>query len=200
MSRSRSALLLVFVRNLVKGKVKRRLAAVLGEDEALRIYTQLLHLTQAATAALRTEKWVYYSDYIPKSDLFDRGGFLRRLQKGGDLGERMQLAFAEGFEAGHAPVLIIGSDCPGLSTTHVEAALAALKKRPYVLGPAQDGGYYLLGMCVPRPSLFVEMPWGGEEVCDLTLHRLPAGSYYLLPKLQDIDRVEDLPTLPPANL
>lgn len=193
-------LLLIFVRNPELGKVKQRLAATLGKSAALRAYKGLLSQTQATTAKISINKWVCYSNYIPQRDNFDVGGYEKKLQTGADLGQRMQHAFAEGFNQGHRPVLIIGSDCPELQPKHLRSALQALHSKPYVLGPAQDGGYYLLGMQQHSPSLFVDMPWGTQHVTALTLKRMPKDSYTLLPTLQDLDTAEDFKKLSAQGL
>ena len=192
MTKGQGALLLIFVRNPLRGQVKTRLAATMGPAKALDIYRQLLRHTQQVAAQLSVPKWVYYSDYVPSSDLFSRALFSKKLQRGADLGARMRHAFEEAFAADYAPVLIIGSDCWTLQLSHLEEALEALRKQPYVLGPAQDGGYYLLGMQHPRPDLFINIDWSTDQVLRQTISRLPTGSYHLLPQLNDIDTATDL--------
>lgn len=116
-------------------------------------------------------------------------------QPGGDLGERMQQCFRQAREAGVGHHLIIGTDAPELDAEHLEMALAALAERDMVLGPARDGGYYLIGLSVsPPPALFRDIPWGGPEVLGLTLARAQeAGlSLRLLPTLDDVDHPEDI--------
>ena len=186
-------LLMVFVRNFERGQVKKRLAASWGEEAALRFYKRLVACTHKVASLLDVSKWVCYSRFLPREDVFDRGGFLRKQQKGEHLGDRMQRAFAEGFSEGYAPILIIGSDCPALRLDHLEEALLCLREKDYVLGPARDGGYYLLGMRQYEASLFKNISWSTAQVLRQTLARMPVGSSYgLLPVLSDVDRAEDV--------
>ena len=142
-----------------------------------------------------TKKWVVYSDFIPKNDLFDKGDFVRKLQCGSNLRRAQPGSMSEGFEAGYKPIIIIGSDCAALQSTHLSAAWEALQSSPYVLGPAKDGGYYLLGMRHFNAQLFTDLPWSTAEVAALTLARMPKNSCHMLPVLSDIDRAEDLESM-----
>jgi uncharacterized protein len=118
-----------------------------------------------------------------------------RPQADGDLGRRMERAFATCFDEGFARVVVIGSDLPDLSADLLTEALALLDSHPVVLGPARDGGYWLLGLREPAPYLFEDVPWSTPEVLSVTLARLrerglePA----LLPTLADLDEAADLP-------
>jgi len=95
-------------------------------------------------------------------------------------------------------MLFIGADIPDLAAAHLLQAAAALRVAPAVIGPAEDGGYYLLGLRDPMPFLFDDMPWGADQVFGLTVGRLAARgiSPALLPELADLDRPEDLPRWP----
>ncbi|MGH2643857.1 MAG: TIGR04282 family arsenosugar biosynthesis glycosyltransferase, partial [Chitinophagaceae bacterium] len=119
-----------------------------------------------------------------------------------DLGERMKQAFETIFQLGYQKIVIIGSDCYELETADIEVAFELLgetsgkkNKKSIVIGPANDGGYYLLGMQEPFPEIFNEIPWSTSEVLNTTLLKLKQEniSYMLLPVLTDIDIEPDLP-------
>jgi rSAM/selenodomain-associated transferase 1 len=115
-------------------------------------------------------------------------------QQGSDLGERMNNAFLQAFAAGYTKTLLIGSDCPDISRAIVTRGFALLDTHNIVLGPAYDGGYYLIGLCRPEPELFSDMEWGTERVLQQTLDKINVlgMTAAFLPKLRDIDRIEDL--------
>lgn len=117
-----------------------------------------------------------------------------RPQVGSDLGVRLSRAFRKAFDPGMRKVVIIGTDCPGLNVELIQKSFDALKRADVVLGPALDGGYYLVGLRRPIPELFVGVSWGTGQVLEQTrliLHRLQI-SLELLPPLSDVDRPEDL--------
>ncbi len=186
--------LIIFVKNPEKGKVKTRLAKDIGDDQALHVYHRLLQYTKSISKPLNSEKLVYYSDFIDNNDLWDNMTFEKHLQNGADLGERMQNAFAEAFARGQQRVLIIGSDCVELETYMIKEAFAVLENNDVVIGPAKDGGYYLLGMRKFYPTLFENKPWSSEDLLMDTIIDLKKlnAPYYLLKTLSDIDHVEDL--------
>jgi uncharacterized protein len=186
--------LIIFVKNPEKGKVKTRLAKDIGDDQALHVYHRLLQYTKGISKPLNSEKLVYYSDFIDNNDLWDNMTFEKHLQNGADLGERMQNAFAEAFARGQQRVLIIGSDCVELETYMIKEAFAVLESNDVVIGPAKDGGYYLLGMRKFYPTLFENKPWSSEDLLMDTIIDLKKlnAPYYLLKTLSDIDHVEDL--------
>jgi rSAM/selenodomain-associated transferase 1 len=189
-----STALIIFVRNPVHGKVKTRLAKVIGDDRALEIYILLLKHTFDITKGLKCKKFVFYANEIAQDDLWSGADFGKRLQRGNDLGERMQNAMNELFIKGFSQVIIIGSDCFELNSSVLEDAISYLNKNDAVFGPAQDGGYYLLGLKTLIPELFVNKKWSTNEVAKETINdfkRLQI-SYYLLPKLNDIDDAFDL--------
>ncbi|MEX2601866.1 MAG: TIGR04282 family arsenosugar biosynthesis glycosyltransferase [Balneolaceae bacterium] len=194
MSQRSSRLLIIFIRNPVHGKVKTRLAKSIGDDKALRVYRELLEHTREVAAVTDSDRQVWYSEDTDEQDEWNQPLFSRHRQRGESLGERMEEAFALGFESGYNEIVIIGSDCPALKTGHLEEAFRELRRFDLVLGPSVDGGYYLLGMNRFYKELFRDMPWSGPELCGRTLDvaqelRLQV---YKLETLNDIDTAEDL--------
>ncbi|MEL6391394.1 MAG: TIGR04282 family arsenosugar biosynthesis glycosyltransferase [Bacteroidota bacterium] len=188
------AALIIFVKNPIAGKTKTRLASDVGNEMALAMYGQLMDYTRQETLKLGgVDRLLYYSDFIPKSDMWSMGGFDRRLQDGPDLGERMENAFTEAFSQGAERVIIIGSDCPGVTSNLIVEAFGQLQENDLVLGPALDGGYYLLGMKEVQPSLFRNMEWSIESVAEETRLRAKEANLSLaeLPELSDVDYLED---------
>lgn len=177
----------VFARLPVPGKVKTRLIPALGEEGAARLYARLLAHTVAAAreSGLDFELRVTGGDPAAFHELY--GDDLSvTLQGEGDLGARMA--------AVEPPCLIIGTDCPAMSAPLLKAATGALEERRVVIGPASDGGYYLIGLRQPMAFLFEDMPWSTPRVLDETLARLVAQGIgpAVLPELADIDTPEDL--------
>ena len=150
---SNSDALIVFVKNPVAGKVKTRLAATLGSPQALEIYLKLLAKTRNTVASLACTRYVFYSDTVDEADEWTSPPFLKRLQQGPDLGIRMYAALREVLNH-HPKAALIGSDIPELAGTQLQAAFLALDTHDYVLGPAKDGGYYLIGMKTPSAAVF----------------------------------------------
>lgn len=187
-------LLMLFVRNPELGKVKTRLAASVGPEEALEIYMHLLQHTKEVTQNLSTDKLVYYSNNVEQQDLWPNDKYQKRVQPNGDLGEKMSEAFKAAFEDGYESVVIIGSDCHQLTQEIIEKAFHALETNDVVIGPALDGGYYLLGMKKLHPTLFQNKRWSTEHVFPDTLHDIEKLhlSHVILPELSDVDYIEDL--------
>lgn len=185
-------LLLIFTRNPELGKCKTRLAATIGDRAALDIYNFLLAHTVRVTQGLRAKKQVYYSDTIWENDIWDSMVYEKKLQIGNDLGERMAHAFAAGFKAGFQKIIIIGSDLFDLKQTDLEEAFKTLDNADYVLGPALDGGYYLLGMKQMNTKLFENKLWGTNNVLKASLYDLKNETVGLLKAKNDIDIFEDI--------
>lgn len=185
-------LLLIFTRNPELGKGKRRLAATIGDQAAFNIYKFLLDHTVTITKNLYAEKQVYYSEEIWEDDIWDHKKFAKKLQTGDDLGARMANAFQEGFQNEYQKIIIIGSDMLDLSQEDLEAAFKALEKSDFVIGPAEDGGYYLLGMKKFMPELFKNKSWGTETVLKDTLADLENKTTALLETKNDVDYYEDI--------
>tara|TARA_R110002124_G_scaffold99337_1_gene245316 strand:- start:48254 stop:48868 length:615 start_codon:yes stop_codon:yes gene_type:complete len=185
-------LLIIFTRNPELGKCKTRLAATIGDVAALEIYKYLLAHTASITEDLLVHKEVHYSDEIHHNDIWNDSIFRKKSQKGYDLGERMKNAFKAGFKDGYDKIIIIGSDMYDLSPQDLEHAFTALSVNDYVLGPAEDGGYYLLGMKKLNNSLFENKKWGTNTVLNDTLNNLLNENIELLPFRNDIDYYEDI--------
>lgn len=186
-------LLIVFVKNQVKGKVKTRLAETVGAEKALKIYQKLVDHTYSAVEPLDADKEIWFSQFIPDENGLSGGKFGRKLQKGTDLGERMSKAFREAFDRNYRKVMIIGSDCAELTTALLQEAYERLDEYDLVIGPAEDGGYYLLGMNRFYRRLFEDLPWSTDKVLTQTLAIADDLNVkvHLLPELNDVDREED---------
>ncbi len=187
-------LLIIFCKNPELGKVKTRIAATLGEEKALAIYYKLINYTQQITAPLPFDKVVYYSNFIDREDNWSNDHFKKALQKGNDLGERMKHAFSESFGQGFSSVCIIGTDCIEITEKIILDAFEVLEKTDAVLGPAKDGGYYLLGMNTLWPDLFHNKSWSTDSVSRDTIQDFESLklSYSLLPTLSDVDEEKDV--------
>jgi rSAM/selenodomain-associated transferase 1 len=189
-------LILVFVRNPELGKVKTRLAKTIGDSNALTVYTILLQHTESVLNAISGDKVVYYSEEVQHSDLWCETVYQKKLQKGADLGARMEDAFETAFKNSYENVVIVGSDLYDLNPTHIEDALKALEHHDVVIGPSIDGGYYLLGMKKLYPAIFKNKQWGTDSVLETTLKDLDPQNVKLLEALNDIDTYEDLKAHP----
>ena len=187
-------LLIIFVKNPEKGKVKTRLAKDVGDDRALEIYKQLLDHTHSITTHLSMEKHVYYSQNIIDGDIWDIGNYKKFVQEGIELGDKMSAAFKRSFPEGARPVCIIGSDCLELSEQIIRDAFESLKTHDFVIGPAKDGGYYLLGMKQFHPQIFENKTYSTSSVYDEAQAEISklGKSLHILPTLSDIDQIEDL--------
>lgn len=181
----------IFARLPVPGKVKTRLIPALGEMGAARLYERLLAQTvdTARESGLEFELRIEGGDAAAFHEMF--GSDIEVIDQGeGDLGAKMARV--------EAPALLIGSDCPGVSAPLLRAAAGALLDRRVVLGPANDGGYYLIGFREPVPYLFQSMAWSTPSVLSETLRRLAERGVgpAVLPELADIDTPEDLAQWP----
>ena len=185
-------LLLIFTRNPELGKCKTRLAKTVGDETALDIYSFLLGHTVSVTQNLNAAKQVWYSEEIWEDDIWDDAFYDKRLQKGKDLGIRMANAFQEGFASGYERILIIGSDMFDLDQKDLENAFAQLKENDFVIGPAEDGGYYLLGMKSFEANLFQDKSWGQASVLKDTLADLKGEKLAILEERNDVDVYEDI--------
>lgn len=184
--------LIIFTRNPELGKCKTRLAASIGDESALEIYKYLLQHTAKLSEKVKADKYVFYSESIKREDIWDATIFNKKLQQGNDLGERMENAFTELFELGYEKVIIIGSDLLDLSSDDVNEAFDFLNENDTVIGPAKDGGYYLLGMKNMHSKVFKNKEWGTSTVLENTLSDLKDSTISMLKELNDIDTFEDM--------
>ena len=186
--------LIIFVRAPRLGEVKTRLAAAMGADEALAAYRVLVQTVLTSLAPLAPVE-VHYTPGNAADEVrsWVPPRWLLRAQGPGDLGARMDLAFTEALAGGAERVALIGSDCPAITVQDIEDAWAALTDHDLVLGPATDGGYWLIALKRAQPALFQGMPWSTSAVLRETLARaVHAGlSVGLLRELADVDTEED---------
>lgn len=191
--------LIVFTRYPEPGATKTRLARTLGHHQAAAIHQELIEHTM-----VQVKKFM--QSYPISVSIYFTGGNRKKLQKWlgtdliyreqgtGDLGQRMAQAFAETFKNKYQRSVIIGSDCPQLKVHHLVLAFEVLRRKDLVLGPAADGGYYLIGLSCFEQSLFKAISWGKETVLAKTLSiaREKKLAFKLLETLSDVDRPEDL--------
>ena len=180
----------LFTRWPAPGQAKTRLIPALGAEGAAALHRRL---TERAVAACRTSGLaveVRTTGASPTDFAGWLGDDLGYVEQGdGDLGIRLQRAAAV------TPVLIVGADIPDLSGAHLRRAAAELAEAPAVIGPAEDGGYWLLGLAVPMPALFEGIAWGTSTVFAQTIAKF-ADPPVILETLADVDRHEDLARWP----
>lgn len=193
-------LLIVFVKNPELGKCKTRLAATIGDEKALNFYKSMLIKTKQLAQKVNADKAIYYSSFIDKNDLWpNQLPFYKCLQhQNPNLGIKMEAAFLDAFKSGYQSVCIIGSDCYELDEKVIEEGFKSLESNDTVLGPSNDGGYYLLGMNQLYPDLFKNKTWSTETVAPDSIQDFKNLNlkYILLKELIDIDDEEDLRSLP----
>jgi rSAM/selenodomain-associated transferase 1 len=193
---------MVFARAPTPGEVKTRLIPALGEAGAAALHRRLVtHTLGAAADALIGPVELWCTPDTGDPFFFDcerRLGVSLHAQGQGDLGSRMRRAFESALA--RAPrAILVGSDIPALSAQYLrDADRALVRGDEIVIGPAEDGGYALIGLSRCDPELFRDIPWGGPEVLSKTRRRATALSWRLseLPALWDVDRPEDLERLP----
>ncbi|MFB9051511.1 TIGR04282 family arsenosugar biosynthesis glycosyltransferase [Formosa undariae] len=191
--------LIVFTRNPELGKCKTRLAKTIGDENALEVYKILLEHTAKIAEPVKADRYVFYSENIQNEDLWNTEHFRKKLQSGHNLGERMSHAFSDLFQNYYLKVIIIGSDILDLTTEVIDDAFNQLEHHDVVIGPAKDGGYYLLGMKTLESNIFEGKAWGTETVLQDTLKNLENKSVSLLEELNDIDTFEDIKDYPKLN-
>jgi hypothetical protein len=190
------SIVLVFAKAPISGTVKTRLAFVIGNKKALWVYKKLLYKTDSELKKLSQDVVVFY--HGGPSTIFKKIflAFQKKSQLGEDLGERMKSAFQWGFDKGYEKILIIGTDLWDLSKPLLENAFKQLDSNDYVIGPASDGGYYLLGCKKFTKHLFTEKKWGSPDVYHQTMKELMGKSVAILDEKNDIDTLEDLEQSP----
>lgn len=186
------ALLIVFVKNIQLGKVKTRLAKTIGDQAAFEVYKELVAITEKETSSVEdVDRHIYFSNQIIESKWKDD---LKFVQIGENLGDRMRNAFLKGFELGYDKIIGVGSDLPELKADLISKGFAVLDSNKTVFGPANDGGYFLLGMNEFFPMIFKNKPWSKENLFKTTIDELEENlvSVGLLKHLNDVDTIEDL--------
>lgn len=185
--------IIVFVKNPQLGKVKTRLAKTIGDQKALEIYLALTEYTRNVLRQVDCDRFVFYDQEIIKDDDWESTSFQKQKQHPGDLGQRMKDAFTSVL-ADHDKALIVGSDCPQLTSSHIQHAFESLDQTDIVFGPSLDGGYYLLGMKTLHAYLFEDIPWSTASVYGDSLAKIFARGHSVseLEHLTDIDVEDDL--------
>jgi len=188
--------LMVFFKEPVKGFVKTRLARQVGEPQALIAFRVLLRYTFDVVRKFKGAKIMLFYEAkgkgaVPMVDL-SKGWDLTK-QSDGDLGERFLSAFEDVFSQGASKAVVIGTDCVGLTTEVLKAAFDGLKDHDITIGPAEDGGYYILGLKDPglAKRILKGIHWSTDTVLQETLERAQGSSVKLLPKLYDVDTQKD---------
>ena len=183
--------LAIFLKNQRLGAVKTRLATAIGNQRALEVYARLVALTLKAAKGVSASLHLYYSDSLESVPIDLQAE--QHIQIGFGLGERMNNAFNELLN-NYNKVVLIWSDLPEISTTIIDEAFEKLDSCDLVIGPAEDGGYYLIALKAPQPSLFSTIEFSNAEVYERTLmcadnEKLKVA---MLKKLRDVDTADDL--------
>lgn len=186
-------LLIIFVKNLINGNVKSRLALTIGYKNAMDIYSNLVSNIHSVAIEVPYDKQVAYSTSIEKNDIWEFDLFDKSLQKGENIGERMFNAFNKAFTAGYENVVLIGSDIINLNSEIILNAFNKLHQSDMVIGPALDGGYYLIGLKRPIKQIFKNKDWSTNRVFIQTLKDCfdLDLKVNLVQELADLDRIED---------
>ena len=184
--------LIVFVKNPVLGTVKTRLASSIGDVKALEVYKDLVKKCRNECLAVDVKRHLFYSKQI-SDDAWSGGAFSKYIQVEGDLGDKITAAF-QSICMQTGKVIIIGSDCYDLDAATIEEAFEKLDDSDVVIGPANDGGYYLLGTNNFHPEIFHNITWSTELVLGETIRGVKSKnlSVSLLKELIDLDTLEDL--------
>lgn len=193
--------IVVFLKSPIPGQVKTRMAVDLDPEAAAAIYRVLLEHTlkvvaeasEVAERAVEVELRVSPDTAVEELGWAVRPGWRMVGQGEGDLGERMQRAMADAFAQGARQCVVVGSDCPGLEADDFAAAARGLAEHAVVVGPAEDGGYWLIGLRAPQPHLFENISWSTDRVLSMTRERVQAAglSWLELRTRRDIDTLED---------
>jgi rSAM/selenodomain-associated transferase 1 len=186
----------IFAKEPRPGQVKSRLAAVTSPEWAAKVADAFLRDTVSRLAQVDAERFLVYDPAEGREYFPPLAGNRYELlpQEGGDLGRRMEQFILGRLQAGAQRIVIVGADSPTLPPEWIERAFQELAKSDLVLGPATDGGYYLLGCAGAPPPIFDHISWGTERVLCETIGRLTndAGRLALLPPWYDVDTLADL--------
>ncbi|WP_127845600.1 TIGR04282 family arsenosugar biosynthesis glycosyltransferase [Psychroflexus aestuariivivens] len=189
---SEQELLIVFTKNPELGKCKTRLAKSIGNASALDVYIHLIKHTAKIVEKSTVDVAVFYSEYVENNDFWSDETCQKHVQIEGHLGEKMKAAFQYGFEKNYSRICVIGTDLFDLEVADITNAFQKLKSKDLVFGPANDGGYYLMGMRKMIPEAFLKKAWSTESVLEQTLEDTKKHSYSLLKTKNDIDTIDDL--------
>jgi rSAM/selenodomain-associated transferase 1 len=187
------ACVVIFGRAPVPGQVKSRLASDVGPEAAAQVYAATLDHTLEIARSSGARSILSLAD-VPTGRWIEDLDCALEIQRGRDLGERMDDAFARRFAEGEERVVVVGSDCPWIKPTHIAKAAAKLGGHDTVVGPANDGGYWLVAQKPPGLAIFTHIPWSSPETLEKTRQRIAAlgGTWTELEELIDIDTAEDL--------
>lgn len=185
-------LLIVFTKNPELGKCKTRLAKSIGDKAALEVYNRLIKHTAEIVQNSGVDVAIFYSEYIEDNDFWSNSDFQKQVQVEGHLGKKMQSAFQYGFDKSYSKICIIGTDLLDLEISDIKDAFQLLEKTDLVFGPAEDGGYYLMGMRKMISEAFLNKAWSTNSVLEQTLEDTKKFSHSLLKIKNDIDTIEDL--------
>jgi hypothetical protein len=200
-NKTKDKLILFFIKSPVSGQVKTRLAEQTGQEHAAELYKLFVLDLLESLKRLKTNFQIHYLPSNQKDEIKNWLGpqYDFTVQKGNDLGERMKNAFSNAFENNFNRVIIIGSDCPDLPPEFISQAFSELESYDAVIGPAIDGGYYLIGLTKNSftPQAFENITWSSQLVLDQTIDILKKHNkkIFLLPAWNDIDTAEDLKIL-----
>jgi len=190
---------IIFTRYPEIGKVKTRLAASIGNESAYLVHRILVEQTFRECLKLEEREFKLFVFYLDgkNEELFREWidvRFLLCSQTGNNLGEKMSNAFRKIFGLGFDKVILLGTDIPDISKVFLSKSFFELEKNDVVIGPSNDGGYYLLGMNKFYPNIFDDIKWGTESVFEKTIDKIHENnlSYTTIDKLTDIDVKEDL--------
>jgi len=193
--------LIIFTRYPEVGRVKTRLIPALGPQGAADLQERMTEDTLRTAEAAAAENGLDLEIHHAGSNTEQMAAWLGphrsyRGQGSGDLGDKLARAFADAFREHYHQVMIIGADCPALTPRTLADGFAGLRDHELVLGPAADGGYYLIGLSRPCPELFAGQPWGSDTLLSATIDvaRKLDLTFHLLEELADVDRPEDLKT------
>jgi rSAM/selenodomain-associated transferase 1 len=187
--------LIIFQKNPEPGKVKTRLAATIGDENAMKIYNVLVNHTHALASKIDAKKYLFFSNFIENDEKWSK--YERKVQTGEDLGLRMFNAILEVKREGAEQIVVLGTDCYELTDSIINEAFHKLENNDYCIGPAVDGGYYLIGTKTPDDEVFLGKEWSTEHVFREAKQSIQdkGKKLAILEALSDVDYEEDLKTL-----
>jgi len=187
--------LIIFQKNPELGKVKTRLALTIGDENALKIYTVLVNHTHKLASQIIAKKYLFFSNFQENDQKWS--DYSLKTQKGGDLGLRMFNAISEVKKEGAERIVVLGTDCYELTKDIISDAFEKLENNDYCIGPALDGGYYLIGTTNPDENVFLGKEWSTETVfreAEKSIQKI-GKKLAILEVLSDVDHEEDLKDL-----